>query len=118
MGKEVSGHLYLLPSAIYSQWSHYWASLHSLTPGLHFWKETLASGAVFIAPVGLNEVSAFVEAQAKNPEFVFVNQGTALLEEFRWIGHWCAFSAEPRAVHKTPVVPKVPPKPGEVRRWF
>lgn len=118
MSSAPTPRLHIVPGSVYSVWSDFWASRNSLTPGLHFWKATLSGGAVFIAPVGLSEVSAFVETQAKNSAFYFINQGTALIDEIRWLGHWCAFSAEPKPVQSNRAVPTAPGRAGEVKGWF
>ena len=104
-----ANHYYTTPYAVFRLWADYWASVRSDVPPLHFYKGTLSGGCLFVAPKSPPELASFLEWASHHPDLLFQNEGSALLDDTRWLGHWGCFSAQVRAVRSVrPMPPQVP----------
>lgn len=107
-----SNQFYTTPYAVFRLWADYWAIGGEKVPPLHFHKTTMSGGFLFVAPLSPPELSSFLDWAGKHPDLLFQGEGSALLDETRWLGHWGCFSASVRAVRSVrPMPPRVIKQP-------
>jgi len=93
-----------LPSHFFGLWSKYWSGLGFLTPPVHYYKETISSGALLVSPVSDEQMSSFVKSQEANTNYHFAAQGQTLLDERVWLGHWSSVSIDIAASANLPLM--------------
>ena len=94
MSNQTSKTFSPLPSHFYGLWSEYWNNLGHLTPPVHYYKETIGSGALMVTAVGETQIKEFIKSQKNSTKYLFAAQGQALLDERRWLGHWSTISID------------------------
>lgn len=106
---------YATSYSVFRLWADYWVGMGSDVPPLHHYKGTMSGGHLFVAPLSPPQLVPFLEWANKHPDLVFQSEGSALLSEVRWLGHWGCFSANVRVARivrsMPPVAPQVPKAP-------
>ncbi len=97
--------VYATPFAVFRLWADFWTSQGGRIPPLHHYKNTLNGGFLFVAPLSPPDLAAFLEKASQHPDLLFQGEGSALLDEARWLGHWGCFSVSVRAVRPVRALP-------------
>lgn len=104
---ETMPHTY--PGAFFGVWADYWLKRTDKIPPIFGYKASLNHGATLVVPMGPAEVADFVESMRDHPDWEVEAQGTSLLDETRFVGHWAAISISPRLRKAQPLLmPKLP----------
>jgi hypothetical protein len=98
-------HLYTTPYAVFRLWADYWIGFGGNVPPLHQYKSTLSGGFLFVAPLSPADLGPFLDWASQHQDLLFQAEGSALLDEARWLGHWGCFSATVRAVRAFRAMP-------------
>lgn len=101
---------YTTPQLVFRLWADYWVQAQGRVPPLYYFKGTISGGFIFIAPLPPAEFAPFLQWADKHAEVTFQSEGSALLDDSRWFGHWGCFSVELRMVVRRQAVPSAPPE--------
>lgn len=111
---ETMPHTY--PGAFYGVWADYWLKRTDKIPPIFGYKASMNHGATIVVPMGPAEVADFVQTMRNHPEWIVEAQGTSLLDETRFVGHWAAISISPRPKGKKSL--EAPKLPKQRHRFF
>ena len=101
--------------AFYGVWADYWLKHVDKVPPFHTYKSSMNHGITLAVPMGAPEVEPFVRAMRNHPRWLVEGQGSSLLDENLFVGHWAAISISLRPENPSPMrVPRI----GDEKKGF
>lgn len=91
--------------AFYGVWADYWIDHDDRVPPIYGLKHSINNGIVLAVPLGPPEIDGFIKWMKKHPEWVVEPEGASLLDEVRFVGHWCAISISRRKTSSALIAP-------------
>ena len=74
----------------------------------------MSGGVVFITPLGMPDLTGFIEAMKDHPALYIQGQGEELTDPLTWFGRWSGVSADirvPNPAAQPRVMPPMPARP-------
>lgn len=93
-----------IPYAVFRLWAGFWVARDANIPPFVYYANTLRGGAVLATGAPEAGVCAFVASQAGHTRYDFSYSGSALLEDWQWLGHWSLLSVEVKHSHQSVAV--------------
>lgn len=92
MCEPVRGQAFTYLSPFYHVWADYWLSVGKTVPPIYGYKYTMSHGITVVLPMGAPEVQPFLDYIKHSDQWLVEPQGSSLLDEKFFVGHWCAIS--------------------------
>lgn len=101
MCEPVPNQPFTLVAPFYHVWADFWIDQGKLVPPIQRYKYDMRHGITIVIPMGAPEVEPFLKHMKDSEQWVVEGQGSSLLDDKQFVGHWSAISVSLREPSKT-----------------
>jgi hypothetical protein len=92
MCEPIPNQPFTLLSPFYHVWADFWLELGEKVLPIHGYKYTMNHGITVVLPMGAPDVQPFLDYIKHSDQWLVEPQGSSLLDEKFFVGHWTAIS--------------------------
>lgn len=83
---------FTLLAPFYHVWADFWLEMGKVVPPIYGYKYTMSHGITVVLPMSATEVQPFMDYIQHSDQWLVEPQGSSLLDEKFFVGHWTAIS--------------------------
>lgn len=92
MCEPIPSQPFTLVMPFYHVWADFWLELGEKVLPIYGYKYTMSHGITVVLPMGAPEVQPFLDYIKHSDQWLVEPQGSSLLDEKFFVGHWTAIS--------------------------